>query len=233
MLDPAFGGVIILGLLHGLEPGHGWPIAFLYSIRKNNPLFYGLVSSFIISFFHFISSIAVVLAYIFISSYVNISILVLKYVAAGALIILAYLFFVEKVEDENEAQHGHLHENPEDIEHEHEHKPPELGRHTHIHKHSKRVFMNLLGIATFAFILGFAHEEEFALLALAVGGINPLMLMVSYASSVTFALIGVTLLSIKAYDTIHTRIKRYEKYIPKISGLILLLLAIALILDIT
>jgi len=82
-----------------------------------------------------------------------------------------------------------------------------------------------------AFVLGFAHEEEFALLALAVGGINPLMLMISYATSVTLALIGITLLSIKAYESVQPKIKRYEKYIPKISALILLIMAIALILN--
>jgi len=27
-------GVILIGLLHGLEPGHGWPVAALYSLRK-------------------------------------------------------------------------------------------------------------------------------------------------------------------------------------------------------
>lgn len=91
--------------------------------------------------------------------------------------------------------------------------------------------MSLLEIATFAFFLGFAHEEEFMLLALAVGGINPLMLMLSYAASATFALIGVTLLSVKAYETVHLKIRRYEKYIPKASALILLLMAIALILN--
>lgn len=57
------------------------------------------------------------------------------------------------------------------------------------------------------------------------------MLMLSYAASVTLALIGITLLSVKAYETVHLKIRRYEKYIPKISALILLLMAIALILN--
>jgi ABC-type nickel/cobalt efflux system permease component RcnA len=233
MLDPAYIGVIILGLLHGLEPGHGWPVAFLYSVRKGRPLLYGFLSSGIISFFHFISSVAVVVAYVLLSSFLAISIPLLKYVAAAILILLAYVFFTEDVRDELEAQHGHLHQNLEEIEieHEHEHEHPEQGRHTHRHKHAKRIILSLWGIATFAFVLGFAHEEEFALLALAVGGINPLMLMLSYAASVTLALIGITLLSVKAYETVHIKIRRYEKYIPKISAVILLLMAIAFILN--
>jgi len=106
----------------------------------------------------------------------------------------------EDINDELETQHDHLHDNPEEVEHEHEHKHLDSVRHTHRHKHSRRTILSLSGIATFAFLLGFAHEEEFALLTLAVGGIDPLMLMLLYAASVTFALIGVTLLCVKAYE---------------------------------
>jgi uncharacterized protein YacL len=202
--------------------------------KKSRPLLYGLVSSGIISFFHFISSIAVVVAYVLLSSFLNISVPFLNYVAAAILVILAYIFFTEDVKDELEAQHGHLHENLEEaIEHEHEHEHPGQGRHTHWHKHARRIALSLWSIATFAFILGFAHEEEFALLALAVGGVNPLMLMITYASSVTLALIGITLLSVKAYESVHLKIRRYQRYIPKISALILLLMAVALILNLT
>ncbi|NIO37084.1 nickel/cobalt transporter [Candidatus Bathyarchaeota archaeon] len=231
MLDTAFLGIVMLGLLHGLEPGHGWPVAFMYSVRKGRPLLYGLLSSAIISLFHFISSVAVVVAYVLISSFITVSIPLLKYAAAAALIILAYVFFTENISDELETQHGHLHDNSEEIEHEHEHGHSDDVLHTHRHKHSRRMILSLSGIATFAFLLGFAHEEEFALLALAVGGIDPLMLMLFYAASVTFALIGVTLLCVKAYETVQARIRRYEKLIPKASALILLLMAVALILD--
>jgi len=230
-LDLTFIGVMVIGLLHGLEPGHGWPVAFLYSVRKSRPMLYGFVSSGIISFFHFISSIAVVIAYVLVSSFLVISIPLLKYVAATILIMLAYIFFTEDIKDEIEAQHGHIHEDLGDIEHEHEHEHPGQGRHVHWHKHVKRIALSLWGIATFAFVLGFAHEEEFALLALAVGGISPLMLMITYGASVTLALMGITLVSIKAYESVHLKIRRYEKYIPKVSALILLLIAVALILD--
>jgi len=229
-LDLTFIGVMVIGLLHGLEPGHGWPVAFLYSVRKSRPMLYGFVSSGIISFFHFISSIAVVIAYVLVSSFLVISIPLLKYVAATMLIMLAYIFFTEDIKDEIEAQHGHIHEDLGDIEHEHEHEHPGQGRHVHWHKHVKRIALSLWGIATFAFVLGFAHEEEFALLALAVGGMSPLMLMITYGASVTLALMGITLVSIKAYESVHLKIRRYEKYIPKVSALILLLMAVALIL---
>jgi cytochrome c biogenesis protein CcdA len=154
----------------------------------------------------------------------------MKYLAGVVLILLALRFFFEKVEDESESQHGHLHENIGEVEHEHDHEHPDIGKHSHWHKHARRVKLTLLGIAIFAFVLGFAHEEEFALLALAVGGINPFTLMICYAVSVTIALIGITLISIKAYQKVETKIKRYEKYIPKVNAIVLLVMAVAFIL---
>lgn len=232
MFDPAFLAVTIMGLLHGLEPSHDWPVAFLYSSRTKRPLFYGFISSSIISLFHFISSITVVLLYILVSSFITFPSQIMKYLAGAVLTALALRFFFEKVDDENESQHEHLHENiEEEIEHEHEH--PDIGKHTHRHKHAKKVKLTLLGIATFAFLIGFAHEEEFALLALTVGGIDPLLLMTCYATSITTSLIGITLIAIKTYQKLKSNIKHYRKYIPKISATILLLIAITLIFNLT
>ena len=229
MFDSVFLAVIVVGLLHGLEPAHGWPVAFLYSSRTRKPLFYGFVSSTIISLFHFVSSIVVVLAYVLVSTFATFPSQIMKYLAGVVLILLALRFFFEKVEDEGESQHGHLHENIEEVEHKHEHEHARIGKHTHWHKHARRVKLTLLGIAIFAFVLGFAHEEEFALLALAVGGVNPLTLMICYAVSVTTALVGITLISVKAYQKVEAKIKRYEKYIPKVNALVLLVMAVAFI----
>jgi len=219
-------GVIAIGLLHGLEPGHGWPIALLYSVRTGRPTFYAVVSSGIISFFHFISSIAVVLVYFVASSFVDFTSPVLKYIAFVVLVILAVKLLLEKADD----QHGHFHDNAQDIEHEHEHEHPKIGLHTHMHCHTKRAVLSLRKIASCAFFLGFAHEEEFALLALAVGGVSPLLLMSAYGLSVTASLMTITILGIKMYERVRGRIYRYEKYIPKVSGVILLVLAISIIL---
>ena len=231
-LEPALMGVVAIGLLHGLEPGHGWPIALLYSARTARPTFYALVSSSIISFFHFVSSITVVVIYVVASSLINFTSPILRYIAFAALVLLAVKLLTEKVESELEAQHEHIHDNAGDVEHEHEHyhEQPEVGRHTHPHFHPKRVNLSLWKIASCAFFLGFAHEEEFALLALVVGGVNPLLLMVAYGLSVTAGLVGVTILGIKMYEKVKAKISRYEKYMPKISGVVLLVLAIGLII---
>jgi cytochrome c biogenesis protein CcdA len=85
--------------------------------------------------------------------------------------------------------------------------------------------LGLRKIASCAFVLGFAHDEEFALLALAVGGVIPLLLMSAYGLSVTASLVAVTVIGIRMYERVRGRIQKYEKYIPKLSGLILLILA--------
>ncbi|WXG44874.1 MAG: nickel/cobalt transporter [Promethearchaeati archaeon SRVP18_Atabeyarchaeia-1] len=232
LIGSTYFGVLVIGSLHGLEPGHGWPVAFLYSIKTGRPMLYGLMTSGILAFFHFLSSIAAAAVFVVISSFLYVPTIILKYVAAGILGVLAITFWREKVEDEFEAQHGHLHGNPREIEHEHEHEHPSGERHIHVHRHAKSMKLSLTGIALYAFILGFAHEEEFALLALAVGGIDPWLLMIVYGLAVSASLIGVTLLCIKAFQFLLPRIQMYAKYVPKISAITLLIMAVAFILNI-
>ncbi|CAN5438181.1 hypothetical protein BH18THE1_BH18THE1_01690 [soil metagenome] len=224
-----FLGVIVFGLLHGINPSHGWTVAVLYSIRKKRQIISSIVSSGIIAGAHFLSSIAVVLAFIFVTSFVKIPIpqSFLNYGVAIALGILAYIFWKEKTEDLAKTQHGHLHDNLSDnIEHEHKHWHRESGNHSHIHIHEKKLIASLTAIAVFGIVLGFAHEEEFVILSLAVGGVNPLLLMLAYAFSVAASLIGITVLSVKVYTRIQYRIIPYIKYLPKISALVLVGMAI-------
>jgi len=219
-----FLGVIVFGLLHGINPSHGWIVAVLYSIRKKRPVVSSIISSAVIAGGHFLSSVAVVVAFIFVTSFVKIPIphSYLNYIVAIALGILAYIFWKEKSEDLIKTQHGHLHDNlSEIVEHEHEHWHRESGNHSHIHLHQKKVIASLIAIAVFGIVLGFAHEEEFVILSLAVGGVNPILLMLAYAFSVAASLIGITMLSVKIYKRIQYRVIPYLKYLPKISALVL------------
>ncbi|MCP8315539.1 MAG: nickel/cobalt transporter [archaeon] len=222
MVEPAYFAVALIGMLHGLEPGHGWPVAMLYASTRPHPLTRALVSSSIISIAHLVSSIAVVAAYVILSTFLEFSIPYINIIAGIALTILAIRFFVEKPKGELKENHGHLHDDFEGGKHVHEHSHRDIGVHTHKHKHVKKLFLSLTGITVFAFILGFAHEEEFALLALAAAGIDPLTMMLTYAAAVMLALIGVTLMAVKAYSKMKEKVKKYERLIPKISGLILL-----------
>jgi len=224
VFNPAYIGVVIIGLLHGFEPGHGWPVAVLYSMRRKNAIFSGIVSSFIIGVGHLASSVAVVVAYVLLQRWLNFEAPWIKYLAAALLLVLAFKLFREKVDD-LERQHGHIHPGNPEIEHEHEHEHPGQGQHTHKHKHRAAVTLSLLGLASFAFILGFAHEEEIALLALVASGLNAWVLMMAYGVSVLLGLVVVTVVGIKVYKQFQPKLARYEKYIPKISAGLLVAMA--------
>lgn len=225
-----FLGIIAFGLLHGINPSHGWTVAVLYSIRNKRPLLSSLTSSGILAGAHFLSSIVVVAAFLFVTMFIQIPQTYLNYAVAAALGILAYLFWKEKTEDLIETQHGHLHHDfIEHIEHEHEHQhwhSSTGSSHTHLHLHQKRSLPTLAAIAGFALVLGFAHEEEFVILTLAVGGINPLLLMIAYATAVAAGLMGVTVIAVKIYSYIQHKVIQYTKYLPKISALILGVMAV-------
>lgn len=220
-------GVIVFGLLHGINPSHGWTIAVLYSIRSKRPLLASILSSYILASAHFLSSIVVVLAFILFSTYIQLPQNYPNYAAAIALGILAYTFWKEKPEDLAKSQHGHLHKFTEEVKHDHIHWHKDEGFHRHLHTHQIRILPSLSALATSALILGFAHEEEFVILSLAAAGVNPVLLMIVYALSVSVALIDVTVLSVKVFTTIQNRIIYFTKYLPKVSAIILAIMAIS------
>lgn len=226
MIDGVLIGIIVFGLLHGANPSHGWLVAALYSIHSRRPLVSSSISSGIIAGAHFLSSIVVVMAYILISQFIEIPHLYIQYGVAIALGVLAYLFWREEGEDLVETQHGHLHDNTQLMEHEHTHWHKETGYHSHTHVHLARSMPRLSTIASFALVLGFAHEEEFVILALAVGGVDPLLLIFAYATAVAVALIGVTVLAVKAYTYVQHKIIPYSRYIPKITASVLAVMAV-------
>jgi nickel/cobalt transporter (NicO) family protein len=222
---------MLFGLFHGVNPSHGWPIATLYSMRSKRPFVTGLISSSILASAHFMSSIIVVLAYILVSELIEIPQIYLQYGAAIGLGILAVIFWKEKSEDYVITQHGHLHNDDiglnYDASHEHEHWHKDIGYHSHEHIHQIRKSPSLKSMTGLAFILGFAHEEEFVILAILAGsGGNPLTIMIAYASAVAVALIGVTLLSLKVYQFFEHKIIYYSKYLPKITALLLAFMAV-------
>jgi nickel/cobalt exporter len=226
-VDALLIGVIVIGLLHGLEPGHGWPIAMLRSIREEHPYVKAVEASLVLAACHFISSISAALIYVIAAQFVAISTYWLQIVAIVMLVILAIRFWREKADTslQSEDQHDHLHGNTEAIVHAHEHAHLNGDGHVHEHAHLKGFPMTMVGLAGYGFVLGFAHEEEFALLALAVAGVDPWLLMVLYGACVTASLVAITLVSVKIYKVIAPWIKQRVKYIPKISAITLIVLA--------
>ena len=224
---PVLSGIIIFGLLHGVNPSHGWTIAVLYALQNKRPLLSSIISSSILAMGHFLSSIVVVLAFLLFSTYIDIPQNYLNYAAAIALGILAYMFWREKPDDLVKSQHGHLHQFSDEVKHDHIHWHKDERYHNHLHIHQIRKLPSLSALAISALILGFAHEEEFVILSLAAAGVNPVLLMIVYALSVCVALIGVTILSVKVITTLQDRIIHYTKYLPKVSAIILAIMAIA------
>jgi nickel/cobalt transporter (NicO) family protein len=230
-------GVVGFGLSHGINPSHGWPVALLYSMRTRRPLLNGIVSSSIIAGAHLVSSIFVVLIYILVINVLKIQIpeLYLKYGAAIALGILAYVFWKETGEDLVETQHGHLHDNKDNMKlsHQHNHWHNGSGYHSHVHSHQERSTPTLKSIISFAFVLGFAHEEEFVLLALAASqSIDPILLMIVYALSVSAGLIAVTVMCLKVYQRFQYKLIHYSRYLPKITAVLLVIMSIGIVVGI-
>lgn len=226
-------GIVSFGLLHGLNPSHGWIVAVLYSIRSRTPLRSSIISSGIIAGAHFLSSVVVVVAFIIVTMFIQIPNDYLGYAVAAALGVLAYIFWKEKGEDLIESQHGHLHTDLlEHTEHQHPHWHENTGSHVHSHIHEKRVVPTLMAITGFSLAIGFAHEEQFVILTLAVGGVNPILLMVVYATAVTASLIGITVLAVKVFAHIQHKIIKYTKYLPKISAIILAAMAVGFALGV-
>jgi len=110
MIEGAFIAVAVVGLLHGLEPGHGWPIAVLYSIRSRRPTLMALVSSSVISIFHLVSSVAVVVAYVLLMNFLSFSLPYVNYLAGLGLAVLGIRCLTEKPKDGEQENHEHFHE---------------------------------------------------------------------------------------------------------------------------
>jgi nickel/cobalt transporter (NicO) family protein len=51
-------------------------------------------------------------------------------------------------------------------------------------------------------------------------------LMISYAASVAVALIGITLISLKVYRRFQHKIIYYSKYLPKVTAILIALMAV-------
>jgi nickel/cobalt transporter (NicO) family protein len=98
------------------------------------------------------------------------------------------------------------------------------------HSHSQvSVDRSLFGIAWFAFFLGFAHEEEFEIIALCVGSNYCLELMSVYAITVILGIVGLTLLLIAGYHHFEEKVEQYTPYLPAFSAAILIVMGIGFI----
>ncbi|WP_440766667.1 ABC transporter permease [Natronorubrum sp. DTA7] len=126
-------GVIAIGFIHGVLPDHGWPIAATYALNKQRRWLYGFLAALILGVGHLVSSVVLVLAYFWFSSFADFADGPWLGVVAGALLILLGI---------HEYRHGghgldeHAHDGNghDDHEHEHSHEASEQNEHSH-HEH--------------------------------------------------------------------------------------------------
>jgi nickel/cobalt exporter len=292
-------GAVALGAVHGVEPGHGWPVAASYALDQSNKWLYGFASSLILGIGHLISSIAMVAVFFYAKSYfsltqVNEPITVVEGVTiggpvslvAGVLLILLGVreYYGGHSHDYggNDDDHGHAHGDHADTDHSHSHGDHDDHGHAHAdgahshgdhdqsHDHShdhhdahherddhdhhddagrwariktalpfvgghshasgdEAAERGLLGIAWFAFLLGFAHEEEFEIIALCAGSTHCLELMSAYALTVIAGIVGFTMLLVAGYEHYEQRVERYTPYLPAFSAAVLIVMGVGFV----
>jgi ABC-type nickel/cobalt efflux system permease component RcnA len=293
-------GAVALGAVHGIEPGHGWPVAASYALDQTNKWVYGFAASFILGVGHLVSSIAMVAAFFYAKSYfdltqVNEPMTILGGVRVGgpvslvAGVLLVALGIREYFhghshghghDDADGDSHGHAHDHADhghsaegghryavgglanpgrgqahahDADrahthesghgHSHDHEDgggrlarlrrfvPFVGGHSHAHGDlDDATDRGLLGIAWFAFLLGFAHEEEFEIIALCAGSNHCLELMSAYAITVVVGIVGLTMLLIAGYQHYEERVERYTPYLPAFSAAVLVVMGVGFVL---
>ncbi|GAB3664762.1 hypothetical protein [Halopiger thermotolerans] len=253
-------GAVVLGAIHGIEPGHGWPIAASYALDKANKWAYGFAASFIIGVGHLVSSLAMVGVFFYAKDYFNLtqvnepmrllgSIQIggpVSLVAGALLIVLGVREYFHghshgtQNDDNGDHSHGSGHH---DHGHPHDHENhgsglfirlkafiPFVGGHSHSHDDvNEAADRSLLGIAWFAFVLGFAHEEEFEIIAFCAGSNYCLELMSAYALTVIVGIVGLTMLLIAGYQHSEERVEQYTPYLPAFSAAVLIVMGIGFI----
>jgi ABC-type nickel/cobalt efflux system permease component RcnA len=263
---PLLVGAIALGFIHGIEPGHGWPVAASYALDQSNKWLYGFAASSLIGIGHLISSLAMVGVFFYAKSYfqltqVNEPLSIFGGVTIGGPVsIVAGILLIGL--GIREYTHGHSHDHGHDHSHDHdEHTEGHSTYHDHTtssaqgrssdgllqrvktrlgeiggdsHEHGIEPGVDadrgLFGIAWFAFVLGFAHEEEFEIIGLCAGSTYCLELMTVYALTVIIGIIGVTMLLIAGYQSYEERVKQYTPYLPAFSAVVLTIMGLGFIL---
>jgi len=62
-------GVVALGVVHGVLPDHGWPIAATYALEQPQKWLSGTVAALVLGIGHLVSSIVLVLAYFWFATF--------------------------------------------------------------------------------------------------------------------------------------------------------------------
>lgn len=208
VVGAAYATAATIGAIHGIEPGHGWPVAATYALGRRRPWASGTLAGLIIGGAHLLSSFAVVALFEVLNRWTDITETGWVGPVAGlALIVMGIVQWRRGGHSHGPAGHPHSH-------------PPAPAEENLGEK-------GLWGIAVFAFTLGFAHEEEFAIVALCAGGANCWGVMAVYAVAVASVILALTLVSVAAFDRFRERIEPWRDRLPRISAVILIAMGLA------
>jgi len=123
--------VMGLGVIHGVLPDHGWPIAATYALGYSNKWLRGTVAALILGVGHLISSVALVLAYFWFASFAAFADGPwMKPIAGGLLVALGIYEYTSG----GHGHHDHDHHDHGDDYHSHEHDHHDHGDDRHHHE---------------------------------------------------------------------------------------------------
>lgn len=111
--------VIAIGLVHGVEPGHGWPVAASYALGRRHKWGAGLLAGLVIGVGHLVSSVAMVALFLWAKGALGLhEVGWMNYVAGALLILLGVREYrhgrahaQEAGGDDHHERHGHDHGN--------------------------------------------------------------------------------------------------------------------------
>ncbi len=169
----------------------------------------GILAATVIGIGHLISSIAVVLLFFAAKEYFDLDELGwIDWLAGGLLLALASWQLRAGLRGGgHHHHHGHGHDH-----------------------HDPSSTSGLWALAVFAFTLGFAHEEEFQIIALCAGSEHCLSLMLTYAFAVIAGLIALTLLLIAGMERFSHRIEHAQRTLTFVSAAILAAMGVGFLL---
>ncbi len=248
-------GVIGLGIVHGVLPDHGWPIAATYALDKRRKWLHGVAAGLILGTGHLVSSVALVLAYFWVSRFAEFAEGPWMGVVAGCLLILlgvneyvngghgdGHIHDGDHDHEEHESHHEeHHHDGDHDhhhpAHHDHEEDAGILGRLRsylpggggHQHLDETHAEQGLFTLGSTALLLGFAHEEPIQILAICAGTTFCLELMLIYSLAVIVAILAPTLLLIAGYEHYRETVERYTPYLPTITAIVLVAMGLAFV----
>ncbi|MCA1572212.1 MAG: hypothetical protein LC798_18265, partial [Chloroflexi bacterium] len=205
----AYAAAAAMGLLHGIDPGHGWPVAAAYALGRRRTWSTGAAAGAILGVGHLLSSFAVVAGFELLARWVDLR--ESGWIATLAGFLLIGLGAVQWIRAKR---------------HHHAHAAQREGSGDGSRSVPAASGESLWVLAAFAFLLGFAHEEEIAILALCAGRGSCWAVMATYALTVAGLILGLTLLSIAVLDRFRARIDPWHERLPRMSAAILIVMGV-------